>query len=107
MQPGEQGHSALLSLATKLAVANSRELYKNDLTVEEYKTFLGLRIQMVVSVIKPQYREYWESNGKNFLSETPGFWKVMSRDKFVFVWSFLHVMDENDEAVDKRDSCDG
>ncbi|GFO04490.1 hypothetical protein PoB_003099500 [Plakobranchus ocellatus] len=75
------GHSALLSLATKLAVANSRELYKNDLTVEECKTFLGLRIQMEVSVIKPQYREYWESNGKNFFSETPGFWKVMSRDR--------------------------
>ena len=61
------------------------KIFKQNVTVEECKAFLGLRIQMEVSVIKPQYREYWEFDGKNFLSETPGFRKVMSRDRWLSI----------------------
>ena len=59
---------------------------------------------METTVIKPQYREYWESDGQNFISETPGFPQVMSRDRWLSIWSFLHVVDEMDEQVDKTDA---
>lgn len=55
-------------------------------------------------VIKPQYREYWESEGQNSISETPGFRKVMNSDWWLSVWSFLHEVDETDETLDKTDA---
>lgn len=79
-------------------------VYKEPLTVEEAKAFLGLRLQMEGTVIKPQYREYWETDGQNFLSETPGFRQVMPRDRWLSIWTFLHVVDETDEAIDRTDA---
>ena len=53
------------------------------------------------SVIKPQYREYWQSEGKNFLSHTPGFREVMARDGFHAICTYLHAIDEKDGTIDK------
>ena len=39
----------------------------------------------------------------NFLTVTPGFAKVMDRDRFLALWTMLHCVDENDPNVDKTD----
>ena len=74
-----------------------------ELTMEEMKAFLGLRLQMETTVMKPQLHEYWLSEGKNFISHTPGFKDVMCGDRFFAIWAYLHVVNENDESVDKTD----
>jgi len=56
------------------------EIWK-ETSIEELKAFLGLRIQMEFSVIKPPYEDYWKSEAHNPASYTPGFPKVMSRDR--------------------------
>ena len=72
-------------------------------TVEEMKAFIALRLQMEITVIKPRYADYWNSEGTNFISHTPGFREVLSRDRFLALWTFLHVVNEEDERIDKRD----
>jgi len=71
--------------------------------VSELKAFLGLRLQMEKCVIKPRYESYWQGAAHNFLSCTPGFREVMERDRFIALWSFLHLVDQKDESVDKSD----
>ncbi|XP_005097783.1 piggyBac transposable element-derived protein 4-like [Aplysia californica] len=58
---------------------------------------------MEITVVKNSYREYWESDGVNFLSETPGFRKVLTRDRFLTLWTFLHIVDERDPELNKND----
>ncbi|KAK6177155.1 hypothetical protein SNE40_015314 [Patella caerulea] len=70
---------------------------------KEMKAFLGLRLQMETSVIKPRYEHYWKGSGKNFVASTPGFREVMERDRFLALWSFLHLVDETDPDLDKTD----
>ena len=65
--------------------------------------FIGLCLEMEHSVIKPQYREYWQSEGKNFLSYTPGLRRVMARDRFLVIWTYLHAVNENHQTIDKID----
>ena len=76
---------------------------KADLTVEEMKAFLGVRLYMEYFLVKRTYASYWRSDGKFFLSETPGYHDVFERDRFLAIWSFLHLMDEQDDTVDKTD----
>lgn len=73
-----------------------------EVDVQEMKAFIGLRLTME-STIKPRYADYWTSEGTNFLSETPGFRKVMERDRFLAVWTCLHLVDELDPNTDKTD----
>jgi hypothetical protein len=54
-------------------------------------------------VVKPKYRDYWNNEGSDFVAYTPGFRNVMTRDRFLAIWSFLHVVDENDPTIDKTD----
>ena len=74
-----------------------------DASVEEMKAFFGLRLYMEYICVKPSYKDYWTSDGKDFIGHTPGFRTVMTRDRFLALWSFLHVVDEQDESLDKAD----
>lgn len=65
----------------------------HELTANELKTWLGLYYKMGV-VQKPTLHSYWE---KNKVTETPGFGKIMSRDRFMNILRFLHFVDNNDE----------
>ena len=78
------------------------KLFK-DATVAEMKAFIGLRIYMEYLCIKPSYRDYWTNEGQDFLGFTPGYRSVMTRDRFFALWTFLHVMDEEDTEIDKTD----
>ena len=69
----------------------------------EMKAFVALRLQMENSVIKPRYEDYWRGPGKNFISCTTGFREVMDRDRFLGIWTYLHLVDEQDDSVDKTD----
>lgn len=77
--------------------------YMKDVTIEELKAFVGLRLIIENCLQKRRYPDYWKSDGKQFVIETPGFNKVMSRDRFLAIWSFLHIIDEQDPAIDKTD----
>ncbi|BFY99836.1 hypothetical protein BsWGS_02876 [Bradybaena similaris] len=72
-------------------------------SVEEIKAFIGLRLQMEYSVIKTRYNEYWKNESKNFISFTGGFREVISRDRFLSIWTFLHVVNEQDQTLNKAD----
>ena len=71
--------------------------------VPELIAFLGLRFQMEKCVIKPRHESYWQGAGLNFMVCTPGFRGVMERNLFFALWSFLHLVDQTDESVDKSD----
>ena len=70
--------------------------------VPEMKAFMGLRLQME-SLTKPRLEDYWSSEGKTFLSETPGFQKVLERDRFLALWTCCHFVHELDPNEDKTD----
>ena len=74
-----------------------------DASVEEMKAFVGLRIYMEYLCIKPSYRDYWSSEGTDFIGFTPGFRNITTRDRFLALWTFLHVVDEQDVNIDKTD----
>lgn len=74
-----------------------------DATVEEMKAFLGLKIYMEYLCIKPSYRDYLTNEGSDFVGLTPGFRNVMTRDRFLALWNFLHIIDEEDTDIDKTD----
>lgn len=69
----------------------------------EMKAFIGLRLYMEYLIIKPSYRDHWLSEGNDFVTFTPGFRQVMTRDRFLAIWKFLHVVDEEDPSLDKTD----
>lgn len=52
----------------------------SDLTVDEFKTWLGLYLAMGI-VKKPSLRDYWSQSP---LTLTPGIAVVMTRDRFFF-----------------------
>ena len=99
--------TAMTNLCAKQAKEETPNKYYcktfQEVTVEEMMAFIGLRLEMEHSVIKPQYCEYWQSEGKNFLSHTPGFRKVMVRDCFLAIWTYLHAINEKDQTIDKTD----
>ena len=74
-----------------------------DTNVEEMKAFVGMGIYMEYICPKLSYRDNWSNDGVDFLGFTPGFRSVMSRDRFLSLWSFLHIIDNEDEALDKSD----
>ena len=51
------------------------------------------RIAIAMPVHKDCYEQYWRYKN-NFLIITPGFPKVLTRDKFLAIWSMLHCVDE-------------
>ena len=74
-----------------------------DTTVQEMKAFVGIRLYMEYCCIKLSYRDYWNNEGSDFIGFTPNFRTVMTRDRFLAIWTFLHVIDEEDQAIDKAD----
>lgn len=71
--------------------------------MEEMKAFLGLKIYMEYLRIKPSYRDYLTNEGSDFVGLTPGFRNVMTRDRFLALWNFLHIIDEEDTDIDTTD----
>ena len=53
--------------------------------------------------MKPRYENYRQGSGKNFMTCTPGFRDFMDRDRFLAIWTYLHLVDERDATVDKAD----
>ena len=71
-------------------------------TIEEMKAFFGCRIAIEMLIHKPRYEQYWRQKDNN-LTITPGFNKLFTRDRFLAIWSFLHCVNEDDQALDKSD----
>lgn len=65
-----------------------------DVTVSEMKAFMSLHLCMGV-VEKPSIEDYWAEFWPAF---TPGFGKVMPRNRFEIILSFLHFAN-NDEYI--------
>lgn len=64
----------------------------------EMRAFLG--ILCVMGYIKfPSYHSYWNTDS---MTEMPGFRKLMSRDRWLVIWEFLHVVN-NDMALPRDD----
>ena len=55
-----------------------------DLTVAEIKDFFGCRVTMELLIHKERYEQYWRAHD-NLLTETPGFSKVMTWDRFLAI----------------------
>ena len=66
-----------------------------DVTLSEMKAFFGLCVAMGILRL-PRIEEYWRKVDWLFL--TPSFSEVMSRDRFVLIFRYLHVCDE-DKAI--------
>ncbi|KAL2095551.1 hypothetical protein ACEWY4_007699 [Coilia grayii] len=66
----------------------------SHVTVPEMKTFIGLCIGMGVLVL-PVRRDYWRLNKNLFKTQFP---KNMSRDRFLAIWRYLHL--QNNQAAD-------
>ena len=71
-------------------------------TVSEMKAFFGCRIAMEMLVYKDRYEQYWKM-ANNPITSTPGFKEIISRDRFLAIWSLLHCVDEKDPALRKED----
>ena len=71
------------------------------IAVIEMKDFFGLLMEKCV--INPRYESHWQGAGNNFISHSPGFREVMERDRFIALWSFLHLVHQKVKAVDKSD----
>ena len=67
------------------------------------KAFIDCRLYMEHSCHKKSYTDYFRANGKDFVTETPGFNQIFTQDRFLAIWSFLHTVDERDPTLDKTD----
>ncbi|XP_030839578.1 piggyBac transposable element-derived protein 4 [Strongylocentrotus purpuratus] len=65
-----------------------------ETTTDEMKAFTALQISMGL-VTKPAIHMYWE---ENWLIGTPGFSKVMSRNRYQLINSLLHFVDNEDRV---------
>lgn len=79
---------------------NSRFRNWTNCNVNEIKAYVGLQIFMGVCR-KPSLKDYWSSEG---VEQTPGFGKVMSRNAFQRICSFVHF---NDNSTSIRKGEDG
>lgn len=71
---------------------HSRFLEWSDVSVSEMKAFLALHLSMGL-VEKAEIEDYW---GTFWLTQTPGFGNVMSRNRFEIILSFFHFVNNND-----------
>jgi hypothetical protein len=74
----------------------------DPVTVPELKAFFGCRIAMELLIYKDRYEMFWNKKG-SWITSTPGFSKVFTRDRFLAIWSLLHCVNERDENVNKSD----
>ena len=74
-----------------------------EVTLQELKAFLGLLIAMSIHRL-PSLRDYWSSD---WVLGVPAFAKIMPRNRFLDIWSNLHLSDNTqmpkagDENFDK------
>lgn len=74
-----------------------------EVTLQELKAFLGLLIAMSIHRL-PSLRDYWSTD---WILGVPAFAKVMPRNRFLEIWSNLHLADNSkmprpgDENFDK------
>ena len=52
---------------------------------------------------KPRYEAYWYGKNKNFVTFTPGIRDVLDRDRFLAIWTYAKIVDEEDPHIDKMD----
>ncbi|KAL2102438.1 hypothetical protein ACEWY4_001606 [Coilia grayii] len=76
-------------LASNDLQPNSRFHEWYDVTIPEMKAFIALHLSMGV-VEKHELVDYWS---EFWLTYTPGFGKIMSRNRFQIILSFLHFND--------------
>ena len=57
---------------------------------------------MELLIYKDRYKQYW-TNKDSWITSTPGFAKVFTRDRFLAIWSMLYCVDERNPAVNKMD----
>ena len=72
-------------------------------TTDELQAFFGIRIAMEMLIHKDRYEMYWRMENNSPLTYTPGFAKIMSRDRFLAIWTMLHCVNEDDCTLDKSD----
>lgn len=75
----------------------------SDLTVDEFKTWLGLYLAMGI-VKKPSLRNYWSQSP---LTQTPAIAAVMTKDRFFQIMRYIHFVDNASDIAQKtKDSQD-
>ena len=82
-------------LNTNKLPSKSRFRDWKPVTVPEMKAFFALHFAMGL-VQKAKIEDYWSTN---WLTQTPGFTKVMSRNRFEAILSFLHFNNNLDQAL--------
>nr|XP_039254067.1 piggyBac transposable element-derived protein 4-like isoform X2 [Styela clava] len=70
---------------------NSQEKAWRAVDVEEMKAFIGLLIAMGI-IRLPNLHMYWQK--KNWVFDVPSFNKIMPRDRFIDLYTYLHFCDE-------------
>ena len=75
---------------------NSRFHEWYDVTIPEMKAFMALHLSMGL-VEKHDLADYWSEFGPTF---TPGFGKIMSRNRFQIILSFLHF-NNNENYIER------
>jgi len=74
-----------------------------DVTVPEMRAFIGIRLSMEHIVVKPRYADYFSKGTSCPLTATPGYRTIFTRDRFLAIWKFWHIVDEQDNSIDKTD----
>lgn len=74
---------------------NSRFRDWRPVTVPEMKAFFSLHFAMGL-VQKAEIEDYWSTY---WVTQTPGFTKVMSRNRFEAILSFLHFNDNSEQGL--------
>jgi hypothetical protein len=76
---------------TKLFASQKKQ--NLEFCLEELQAFIGLNIAMGVLRL-PQLRDYWSTNE---ILATPWFPSVMSRDRFLLILRYLHLVDSTQQ----------
>jgi len=71
-----------------------------DLRVEELQAFIGINVAMGMLRL-PQIRDYWATDD---IISTPWFPSIMSRDRFVEILRYLHLVDTSLQKKKGEDS---
>ena len=80
----------------------AKSFQQKPLTLAELKAFWGLWVTMEMLIHKDRNKQYWWAKDAT-LAYTPGFPKVMARDRFLAIRSLLHCVNQDDPQLDKTD----
>jgi len=91
--------------AAQVKASKPKDFYAShwsDLSLAELKAFVGCRLSMEYAVVKRRLEQYFSAKS-GFLFQSPGYRTVFTRDRFLAIWKFLHVCDEESTETDKTD----